>query len=169
MKKFLVPLIGLALSSAVGAQDFLQQWRDSATKDMNEFRSAHKAGIEANGWHFVAGAQSAEDVPISDIFVKGVKAEKGSIRSAYLLNAFYAVVPASEFPEYQSAKMLVWFDCREGTYEQRILERYASADGSGNPVSRDVEKRSSAGIEMPGADARSFEKLLLAAVCPAKL
>jgi hypothetical protein len=48
-KKFLVPLICLALSSAAGAQDFLQQWRDSATKGMNDFRSAHKAGIEAKG------------------------------------------------------------------------------------------------------------------------
>jgi hypothetical protein len=168
MKKFLVTLIGLALSSAACAQDFLQQWRDSATKGMNEFRSAHKAGIEANGWHFVAGAQSAEEVPISDIFVKGVKAEKGAVRSAYLLNAFYVAVPASEFPEYQSAKMLVWFDCKEGSYEQRILERYASVDGSGNPVSREAEKQGSAGIEMPGADPRSFEKPLLAAVCSTK-
>jgi hypothetical protein len=168
MKNILIPLLGLALSSAVCAQDFLQQWRDSATKGMNEFRSAHKPGIEADGWRFVAGAQSAEEVPISDIFIKGVKAEKGSIRSAYLLNVFYAAVPASEFPEYQSAKMLVWVDCKEGSYEQRILERYASEDGSGMPVSRDAEKRGSAGIEMPGADPRSFDKPLLAAVCSAK-
>jgi hypothetical protein len=169
MKKFLVPLIGLALSSAVGAQDFLQQWRDSATKGMNEFRSAHRAGIEANGWHFVTGAQSAEEVPISDVFVKGVKVEKGSIRSAYLLNAFYVPVPASESPEYQSAKMLAWFDCKEGSYEQHILERYASVDGRGNPVFRDAEKQVLAAIEIPGADPRSFEKPILAAVCSAKL
>jgi hypothetical protein len=169
VKKILVTLISLALSSAVCAQDFLQQWRDSATKGMNEFRSAHKAGIEANGWHFVAGAQSAEEVPVSDVFVKGVKAEKGSIRSAYLLYALYVPVPASESPEYQSAKMLVWFDCKEGSYEQHILEHYASADGSGKPVSRDAEKQGSAAIEIPGADPRSIEKPLLAAVCSAKL
>lgn len=169
MKKILVTLIGLALSSAVGAQDFLQQWRDSATKGMNEFRSAHKAWIEANGWHFVAGAQSAEEVPISDVFVKGVKAEKGSIRSAVLLNVFYVPVPASESTEYQSAKMLVWFDCKEGRFEQHILERYATVDGSGNPVSRDAEKQGLAAIEIPGADPRSIEKPLLAAVCSSKL
>lgn len=169
MKKFLVPLIALALSSAVCAQDFLQQWRDSAIKGMNEFRSAHKAGIETNGWHFVAGAQSMEEVPISDVFVKAVKAGKGSIRSAYLLNVFYVAVPASDSPEYQSTKALVWFNCKEGSYEQRNLERYASVDGSGNPVSADAEKPGSEAIEMPGADPRSIEKPLLAAVCSAKL
>jgi hypothetical protein len=168
MKKILIPLLAVALSPPVLAQDFLQQWRDSATKGMNEFRSAHKAWIEANGWHFVAGALSEEEVPISDIFVKGVKAEKGPIRSAYLLNAFYAPVPASEFPEYQSAKMLVWFDCKEGSYEQRILERYTSVDGSGNPVSRDFEKHDTPGIEMQGADPQFVESSLLLAVCSAK-
>lgn len=168
MKEILVPLLAFALSPPVLAQDLLQQWRDDATRDMNEFRSAHKAWIEANGWRFVAGALSVDEVPISDIFVKGVKAEKGSIRSAYLLNAFYAAVRASELPEYQSSKMLVWFDCKEGSYEQHILERYATRDGSGNPVSRDAEKQDSGAIEMPGADPRSFEKPLLAAVCSAK-
>jgi hypothetical protein len=168
MKKFLIPLLGLAISGAASAQDFLQQWRDTATQGMNEFRSAHKAGIEANGWRFVVGAQSVEEVPVSDIFVKGVKAEKDSIRSAYLLNVFYVAVPASESPEYLSSKMLVWFDCKEGSYEQRILERYATVDGSGNPVSRDAEKQDSGMIEMPGADRKSFEKPLLAAVCSAK-
>jgi hypothetical protein len=168
MKKIIIPLLGLAISGAAPAQDFLQQWHDSATKGMNEFRSAHRPSIEANGWRFVAGAKSLEEVPISDIFVKGVKTEEGSIRSAYLLNVFYLAVPASESPEYQSTKMLVWFDCKERGYEQRILERYSTVDGSGNPVSRDAEKQSSGMIEMPGADSRSFEKPLLAAVCAAK-
>ena len=169
MKKYLVPLLAFALSSPVFAQDFLQQWRDSAAKGMNEFRSAHKAGIEAKGWRFIAGTLSLEEVPISDVFVKGVKVEQGFIRSAYLLNVFYAAVPAAEFPEYQSAKMLVWFDCKTGSYEQRILERYASVDGSGNPVSRDAEKQDPAAFEMPGADPRSYERPLLAAVCTTKL
>jgi len=168
MKNLLTALIGVTLSTGAIAQDFLQQWRDTATQGMNEFRSAHKAGIEANGWRFVVGAQSVEEVPVSDIFVKGVKAEKESIRSAYLLNVFYVAVPASESPEYLSTKMLVWFDCKEGSYEQRILERYATVDGSGNPVSRDAEKQDSGMIEMPGADRKSFEKPLLAAVCSTK-
>jgi hypothetical protein len=168
MKRFLIPLLGLAWSSSICAQDLLQQSRDSATRAMNEFRSAHKAWIEANGWQFVAGTLSEEEVPISDIFVKGVKAEKGSIRSAYLLNAFYVPVPASELPEYQSAKMLVWFDCKEGNYEQRILERHASVDGSGIPVSRDLEKRDTAGIELRDANPQSVGSSLLLAVCSAK-
>jgi hypothetical protein len=168
MKKILISLLGLALSSGAFAQDFLQQWHDSATKAMNEFRSAHRSSIEAGGWRFVAGAKSLEEVPISDMFVKGVKTEEGPIRSAYLLNVFYLAVPESESPEYHSTKMLVWFDCKEGNLEQRILERYSTIDGSGNPVSRDAEKQSSGMIEMPGADARSFEKPLFAAVCTAK-
>ena len=168
MKNLFTALIGVTLSTGAFAQDFLQQWRDSAIQTMNEFRSANKAGIEAGGWRFVAGALSAEEVPISDIFIKGVKAEKGSVRSAYLLNAFYEPVPASELPEYQSTKMLVWFDCKEGSYEQHILERYPSVDGSGNPVSRDIEKHDAPGIEMHGADARSIENLLLPAVCSAR-
>jgi hypothetical protein len=169
MKTILTIILGLALSSPVLAQDFLQQWRDSAAKGMNEFRSAHKAGIEAKGWRFIAGTLSVEDVPISDVFVKGVKVEQGFIRSAYLLNVFYAAVPAAEFPEYQSAKMLVWFDCKTGSYEQHILERYATVDGSGNPVSRDAEKQDPSAIEMPNADPRSYDKPLLAAVCTTKL
>jgi hypothetical protein len=168
MNTILAALTGLALSSAACAQDSLQQWRDSATRGMNEFRSAHKPRIEANGWLFVAATLSAEEVPISDIYVRGLKVEKGSIRSAYLLNTFYAAVLALEFPGYQSSKMLVWFDCKEGSYEQRILERYASADGSGNPNSREAEKQSLPTIEMPGADPQSFDEPLLAAVCSAK-
>jgi hypothetical protein len=168
MKNLFTLLLGVTLSTGAFAQDFLQQWHDSATKGMNEFRAAHRPSIEAGGWRFVAGAQSLEEVPISDIFVKGVKTEEGSIRSAYLLNVFYLPIPASESPEYHSTKMLVWFDCKEGGFEQRILERYSTVDGSGNPVSRDAEKQSSGMIEMPGADVRSFEKPLFAAVCTAK-
>jgi hypothetical protein len=168
MKNLLTLLIGVTLSTSAFAQDFLQQWRDSATQGMNEFRSAHRPSIEAGGWRFVAGAQSLEEVPIADIFVRGVKTEEGYIRSAYLLNVFYLPIPASELPEYQSTKMLVWFDCKEGGYQQRILERYSTVDGSGNPVSRDAEKQSSGMLEMPGADARSFERPLFAAVCTAK-
>lgn len=169
MIKTLAAIFALALSSSVCAQDFLQQWRDSATKGMNEFRSAHKAGIEANGWHFVADARSAEEVPISDVFVREVKTGDGSIRSAVLLNVFYTPMPGSDSPEYQSTKALVWINCKQGSYEQRNLERYASADGSGNPVSTTAEKPGSEPIELPGADARSIEKPLLAAVCSAKV
>jgi hypothetical protein len=133
MNRLLVMLIGLVLSSAAHAQDSLQQWRDSATQAMNEFRSAKKGRIEANGWQFVAGTLSAEEVPISDMFIRGVKTEQGSIRSAYLLNAFYLPVADPELPVYQSTKMLVWFDCKEGNFQQRIVERYPSADGSANP------------------------------------
>ena len=121
--------------------------------------------IEANGWQFVAGTLSAEEVPISDMFIRGVKTEQGSIRSAYLLNAFYLPVADPELPVYQSTKMLVWFDCKEGNFQQRIVERYPSADGSANPVSRDTEMHDTLGIELPGADPRSVEKALLPAVC----
>ncbi len=169
MNKYLIPLLALFLSPSATAQDFLQQWRDSATKGMNEFRSAHKASIEAKGWRFVVGAQSAEEVPVSDVFIKGVKTEQGSIRSAYLLNAFYVAAPGSESPEYLSEKMLVWFDCKTGEYEQHILERYATVDGTGNPVSRTVEKQEPGRIEMPGADPRSYDPSLLAAVCTARM
>lgn len=165
----LATLLGLSLAPAVCAQDFLQQWHDSATAHMNAMRAAHKGAIEAGGWRFVAGAQSAEEVPISDLFVKGVKSERDAVRSAYLLNVFYVPVPASEFPEYQSTKMLVWFDCKQGSYEQRILERYATVDGTGNPVSRAAEKQEPGTIEMPGADRRSYEEPLLAAVCKTRL
>jgi len=165
MNRLLVMLIGLVLSSAAHAQDSLQQWRDSATQAMNEFRSVKKGRIEANGWQFVAGTLSAEEVPISDMFIRGVKTEQGSIRSAYLLNAFYLPVADPELPVYQSTKMLVWFDCKEGNFQQRIVERYPSADGSANPVSRDTEMHDTLGIELPGADPRSVEKALLPAVC----
>ena len=169
MKKTLPLLLAVALSAPVLAQDMLEQMRGNATRGMNEFRAAHKTAIEARGWHFVVGTQSVEEVPVSDVFVKGVKTEQGSIRSAYLLNAFYIAVTSAEAPEYLSSKMLVWFDCRSGSYEQHIVERYAAVDGSGNPVSRTAEKQEAGEIEIPGADVRSYEKPLIGAICTIRL
>jgi hypothetical protein len=169
MKPVLAAIVGIALSAPVFAQDILEQLRDNATRGMNEFRMAHKAAIEAKGWRFVVGTQSVEEVPVSDVFIKGVKTEQGPIRSAYLLNVFYVAVPSSETREYLSSKMLVWFDCKSGSYEQHILERYATVDGSGNPVSRTAEKQEAGEIEIPGADVHSYEKALLGAICTIRL
>jgi hypothetical protein len=169
MKKLPFVLICMALSTSVAAQDFLQQWRDSAAKAMNEFRAAHKSAIDGAGWRFVTGTESAENVPVSDVFIKTVRTESGTIRSAYLLNALYVEAPASDTPAYHSTKLLVWFDCRDGTYQQRILERYASVDGTGIPVSREAERQESAVMELVGADRRSYEKPLLAAICTSRM
>jgi hypothetical protein len=168
MKSLFFAIVGVSLSAAAPAQDFLQQWRDSAAKGMAEFRDAHKGPIEASGWRFVGGTHTAEDVPVSDVFVKAVKTEGGSVRSAYFLNALYIPVPESNVPEYRSTKMLVWIDCSSGGYEQRILERYATVDGTGIPGSREVERQESVLNGFPGADPRSYEKPLLAAVCTTK-
>ncbi|HVY06541.1 MAG TPA: hypothetical protein VHB46_11245 [Burkholderiales bacterium] len=168
MKKLFLAIAGLSLSAAVPAQDFLQQWRDSAAKGMAEFRDGHKATIEAGGWRFVGGTRSIEDVPISDVFVKSVKTEGGSVRSASFLNVLYVAVPESNVPEYRSTKMLVWIDCASGGYEQRILERYPTVDGTGIPGSREVERQESTLNGFPGADAHTYEKPMLAAVCTTK-
>jgi hypothetical protein len=169
MKKLLFVLICMSLSASASAQDFLQQWRDSAAKAMGEFRAAHQKSLELAGWRFVTGTESAENVPVSDIFVKTVRSESGTIRSAYLLNALYIAVTEGESPGYRSAKLLVWFDCRDGTYQQRILERYATVDGTGIPVSREAERQESTVIELAGADPRSYEKPLLAAICTSRM
>ena len=169
MKPILAALLSTVLSAPVLAQDMLEQMRGDATRGMNEFRATHKAAIEAKGWHFVVGTQSVEEVPVSDVFVKGVKTEQGSIRSAYLLNVFYIAVTSAEAPEYLSSKMLVWVDCRSGSYEQHIVERYATVDGSGNPVSRTAEKQEAGEIEISGADVRSYEKPLIGAICTIRL
>ena len=169
MKKTLPLLLAVALAAPALAQDMLEQMRGDATRGMNEFRAAHKAAIEAKGWRFVVGTQSVEEVPVSDVFVKGVKTEQGSIRSAYLLNAFYFAVTSGEAAEYLSSKMLIWIDCRSGSYEQHIVERYATVDGSGNPVSRTVEKQEPGEIEMHGADVSSYEKPLIGAICTIRL
>ena len=169
MKPILAALLSTVLSAPVLAQDMLEQMRGDATRGMNEFRATHKAAIEAKGWHFVVGTQSVEEVPVSDVFVKGVKTEQGPIRSAYLLNVFYIAVTSAEAPEYLSSKMLVWVDCRSGSYEQHIVERYATVDGSGNPVSRTAEKQEAGEIEISGADVRSYEKPLIGAICIIRL
>lgn len=161
-------LFVLLLAPAALAQDFLQQWRDDAAKGMAQFRDAHRAPIEAAGWRFVTGTMNAEEVPISDLFIRQVKAEGGSVRSAYLLNSLYVAVPESDTPEYHSTKLLVWIDCKEGGYEQRILERYATVDGTGNPVSRVAEKQPPGAIELVGADKRSWENALVTAVCSSR-
>ena len=169
MKKIISLFICMSFAAGVAAQDFLQQWRDSAAKAMGEFRAAHQKSLELAGWRFVTGTESAENVPVSDVFVKTIRSESGTIRSAYLLNALYVAVAEGDSPGYRSAKLLVWFDCRDGTYQQRILERYAAVDGTGVPVSREAERQESTAIELAGADPRSYEKPLLAAICTSRM
>lgn len=169
MKKAMVALVALMLSSPTFAQDFLQQWRDSAIKGMNEFRAAHWPAIKNGGWQFVDGVVSADGIPTSDLFIKDVKAQSGTVRSASVLNAFYAPVAASEVPEYQSTMALVWFNCNDGSYQDRSVQRYASVDGRGEANSGDAAKPNSAPAEMKTPEPQSSEKTLLTAVCSVKL
>ncbi len=162
MNQRLALLACALLSSTAGAQDFLQQWRDSAAKAMQEFRAAHSATIEAAGWKFAGGAVSAEGVPLADVFVKDVKAGQGSVKSADVLSVAYTPVPASSVPEHQSVKALVWFDCAAATYQDRALQRYASVDGSGQPSSSESAPAETA---MRHAEPGSAEAAALSAVC----
>ena len=169
MKRALVVLVGLTFSALGGAQDFLQQWRDSAAKAMNEFRTAHGPGIQAAGWRFVTAVTTPEGVPSADVFVKDVKVQDGSIRSASVLTVAYDPVPAFDVPEYQSSRALVWFDCKQGRYEQRGIARYASANGGGTPTSADAEKPATAAPQMQAVEPESTQSTLLTAVCSATL
>ena len=168
MNRTSVALIGLMVASPICAQDFIQQWRDSAIVAMNAFRTGHWAQIKAQGWQFVGGAETSEGIPSSDVFIRDVKIPNGPIRSADVLNVSYLPLQVSDLPEFQSSKALIWFNCTEGSYEHRSVERYASTDGSGNPVSSDTKKAGSASMELKGAELLSMEKPLLAAVCSAK-
>ena len=169
MKRALVVSVALTFSAPAGAQDFLQQWRDSAAKAMNEFRTAHGPGIQAAGWRFVTAVTTPEGVPSADVFVKDVKEHEGPIRSASVLTVAYVPVPAFDVPEYQSSRALVWFDCKQGRYEQRSIARYASTDGSGTPTSADAEKPASAAPQMQSVEPESAQGALLTAVCSATL
>ena len=84
------------------------------------------------------------ELPLSavrrQLFVKDVKVQDGSIRSASVLTVAYVPVPAFDVPEYQSSRALVWFDCKQERYEQRGIARYASMNGGGTPTSADAEK-----------------------------
>ena len=167
--RVLVTLLSCLLAAPVLAQDFLQQWRDSAIKGMNEFRAAHAAEIKAQGWRFIDGAVTAEGVPIADVFIKDVKAQDASTRSVRVLNAFYVPVSAADFPEYQSSSALVWFHCADGQYEHRRVDRYASIDGRGEPTSSDAKQPVEAPLEMKGAEPQSMAKTLANAVCSSPL
>ena len=168
MNKAVIALIGLAFSSLGCAQDFLQQWRDSATKGMNEFRAAHRGTIEAGGWQFVGGTMTAEAVPRSDVFIKDVKALDGSVRSAQVLEVSYVPVPAADVPEYQSTQALFWFDCSARRYEERRLARYPSVDASGDPSSSSPDKPAAAALQGKPIEPESVESMLIAAACSAK-
>jgi hypothetical protein len=66
MKHSLIAVaLGPVLTNGASAQDFLQQGRDSATRQMNAFRSSHAPAIVAAGWRFIAGSVSAESVPVA--------------------------------------------------------------------------------------------------------
>jgi surface-adhesin protein E len=169
VNKSMVTLAALMLSSTTFAQDFLQQWRDSATKAMNEFRAAHWDTLKSNGWHFVEGVVNAEGVPTADLFIKDVKTQGGAMRSAQVLSAYYAPLRAADGPEYQSSKALIWFDCSAGRFDQRALERYASSDGAGDPSSSEAAKSPTAPAEMKLAEQKSIEQSLLTAACAAQI
>lgn len=167
MKRALAVLVAVTFSGLASAQDFLQQWRDSAAKAQHEFRTAHGPAIQAAGWRFVAAVTTPEGVPSADVFVKDVKVQDGPIRSASVLTVAYVPFPASDVPEYQSSRALVWFDCSQERYEQRDIARYASLDGSGTPTSADAEKPASAPPQMQPAEPGSAQGALLTAVCSA--
>ena len=169
MKRVLVTFIGLLVGCPLGAQDFMQQWRDNAIVGMNAFRAAHSADIKAQGWQFVGGAETSEGIPVSDVFFKDVKIQDGPIRSAYVLNASYLPLQVTDSPEFQSTKALIWFNCTSGEHEYRSVERYANVDGSGAPTSSDTRKSDSTRMELKGAELQSMEKTVLSAVCSAKL
>jgi len=169
VKRLLVVLVAVTFSALAGAQDFLQQWRDSAAKAMNEFRTAHGPEIQAAGWRFVTAITTPEGVPSADVFVKDVKVQDGPIRSASVLTVAYVPVPAFDVPEYQSSRAVVWFDCKQGRYEQRGIARYGSVDGSGTPTSADAEKPASAAPQMRPIEPESAQSTLLTAVCSAAL
>ena len=169
VKKLLVTLFGLVCASSVGAQDFLQQWRDTATQNMNDFRAANAKKLEAAGWKFVAGAQSVERVPLSDLHIANVKARAGKVRSADVLDVGYLPFPESTVAEYQSAKSVTWFDCGAKTFEHRRYERFTSVDGSGAPTSAEEAKADTAPADMKHPDHGSVMNDVLDAVCAAKL
>ena len=168
MNRTFATLIGLCLAMPIYAQDFMQQWRDGAIVAMNAFRAAHSDQIKAKGWQFVGGAESSEGIPSSDVFVKDVKILDGSMRSATVLNVSYVPVQVSGLPEYQATKAFVLFSCTEGSYQYGSIERYANAEGNGDPNSSDTRKAGSPPMELKGAELLSTEKTLLQNVCSAK-
>lgn len=157
--------VAVAVVADASAQDFLQQWRDSATRQMNAFRATHAPAIVASGWRFVAGSVSAESVPIADVFIARVAARKGSVRSADVLTSYYAERPESVVPAHQSARSVEWFDCATGTWEQRSLKLYASLDGSGQPNHAEPAKADGDPAAPGPIDHGVVTHAVLAAVC----
>src|SRR5690242_18098440 len=104
MKWSWMAVAGALACVPAAAQDFLQQWRDSAAVAMKEFRAANDEPIRKQGWHFVEGLMNGEGVPLADVFVKDVKAESGSLRAAQVLSAFYQPASTPEGVGYRSAR-----------------------------------------------------------------
>jgi len=157
--------LGVAVATGAAAQDFLQQWRDSATRQMNAFRATHTPAIAAAGWRFVAGSVSAESVPIADVFIARVEVRTGAIRSADVLTSYYAERPESVVPAHQSARSVEWFDCAAGTWEQRSLKLYASHDGGGEPNHAEPAKVDGEPATLGPIDHGVVTHAVLAAVC----
>jgi hypothetical protein len=166
MKRSLIAVaLGAALADGASAQDFLQQWRDSATRQMHVFRANAAPGIVSAGWRFIAGSVSAESVPIADVFIARVAARTGTIRSADVLTSYYAERPESVVPAHQSARSVEWFDCAAGTWEQRSLKLYSGHDGSGEPNHAEPAKPDSEPATLGPIDHGVVTHAVLAAVC----
>jgi hypothetical protein len=146
------------------AQDFLQQWRDSAAVAMKEFRAANDETIRKQGWHFVEGLVNGEGVPLADVFVKDVKAESGAMRTAQVLSAFYQPASTPEGAGYRSARATVAVDCGASRLQQRNIAYFESADASGNPVAPATSTAGDAHEPQAGTP----ERALVTAVCSAK-
>lgn len=166
MKHSLIGVVlGALIASGAHAQDFLQQWRDSATRQMNAFRATHAPAIVASGWRFVGGSTSGEGVPTADVFVTRIAARQGAVRSAEVLTSFYAVRPESAVPAHQSSRSTEWFDCAAGTWEQRSLRLYPTHDGSGEPNHAEPGKADAAPAALGPIDHGVITHSVLATVC----
>jgi hypothetical protein len=157
--------VGLTLSAAAHAQDFLQQWRDSAVAAQKEFRAANTNNITQQGWRFLEGFTNAEGVPLADLFVKDVKRENEAVRSAHVLTAFYQPASAPDGTQYRVSRSELSFDCAGKHVQQRAASYFDKADATGEPAA----SQSEAGPQMRDPDPHTAEPALLAAICAMQL
>jgi hypothetical protein len=147
------------------AQDFLQQWKDSAAVAQKEFRAASSSAITQQGWRFLEGFSNAEGVPLADLFVKDVKRESGTVRFARVLTAFYQPASTSEGTSFKSSHAELSFDCAGKHVQQRSAAYFTTPDASGAPAASQTD----ASPQMHEPDPHTAEPALLAAVCAMQL
>lgn len=149
--------------------------------DQKIFRDKYWSALKAQGWVFLTegfGPPPSQGFPIDDWFFQSVRSRGATIRSAWVLMDYYAVVGSdpenTDIPNFQSEKSLYWVDCSEESLQIRVSHRYRNAFGTDLTATSiafpaPIDLPTSAPAQFTEVEPNSIGHTLVKAICSATL